>query len=55
MINFSKSHLEPSSKCKYLDFIFDSNGQSIAANSSSPSEEVTMLNSKFGSQDYMSQ
>jgi len=28
MINFSKSHLEPS--CKYLGFIFDSNGQSIA-------------------------
>jgi len=51
MINFSKSHLEPSSKCKYLDFIFDSNEQSC--DFSSPSEEATMLNGRFGSQDKM--
>ena len=30
IINFSKSHLDPSPRCKYLGFIFDSNEQSIS-------------------------
>lgn len=30
VVNYTKSHLEPSTKCKYLGFLFDSREQSIS-------------------------
>lgn len=41
VVNYAKSHLEPSIKCKYLGFIFDSSEQSITI---PPSHREKLLN-----------